>query len=116
LGFPISTRDEVLGYLIALVTNDISMAPGGQSTSRSLVIILDIRAVYYSHQNPRLSALAKLSTWKEAILPQPRLIEVDFAFEQLYQLHTLSKDHYNILTRFVTVKAYMSSFYTEDDN
>jgi len=41
---------------------------------------------------------------------------VDFAFEQLYQLHTLSKDHYNILTRFVTVKAYMSSFYTEDDN
>ena len=63
-----------------------------------------MRAVYCSHQNPRLSALAKLSTWKGAILPQPRLIEVDFAFKQLYQLHTLSKNHYDILTRFVTLK------------
>ena len=77
-----------------------------------------MRAVYYSHQNPRLSALAKLSTWKEVILAQPRLIEVGFAFKQLYQLHTLTKDHYNILTRFVTLHGYdgdMSSFYTEDD-
>ncbi len=55
--------------LIALVTNNISMVSGCQSPSRSSAVVLDMRAVHRSPQNPRLSALARLSTQKDTILP-----------------------------------------------
>ena len=54
LGFSISTSDEVSSPLIAPVTNIMFMALGCQSTSRSPAVILDMRVVYCSLQNPRV--------------------------------------------------------------
>ena len=51
--------------IIALITNIISIAPGWQAPARSSAVVLDMRAVHHSPQNPRLSALVKLSTRKE---------------------------------------------------
>ena len=69
MGFPISIRNEVVLSLIAFANDNISMIPGCQPPSRSPVVVLDMRAVYFSPQNPHLSALAKLSTRKKTILP-----------------------------------------------
>ena len=55
--------------LIVHFTNNTSMSHGCQSPSRSPTVVLDMRTEYRSPQNPRLSALAKLSNWKKAILP-----------------------------------------------
>ena len=43
----------------------LSMAPGCQSHSQSPTVARDMRAVHGSPQNPRLSALAKLSNRAE---------------------------------------------------